>query len=198
MRVVNRELVGGQEWGVVVNDSARTDGEQLARRSVERMFSDHAQAVFAFASRRLGETAGRDVVGETFRIALENAASFDPARGTPRGWLFGIAANLVRRHWRSEERRVRTAVRAACEQVPVLDPLLRVDDRVDAAREVDQLLALIADLSTTDREALLMFAWDDLSYAEIAEVLSVPVGTVKSRIHRARQLLRAQTNGDQT
>ena len=196
-RFVNSGGGSGQECGVVMNGGVWHEAAPLVatRRSVEQMFSDHAQAVFAFAARRLGDAAGRDVVAETFRIALEADASFDPALGSERGWLFGIATNLVRRHWRTEQRRMRTAIRASSNRPPTVDPLVEVENRIDATRDVARLLQLMEELGAPDRDALLMFAWDGLSYLEIAQALAIPVGTVRSRIHRARQMLRDRISG---
>jgi RNA polymerase sigma factor (sigma-70 family) len=155
---------------------------------VARLFDDHADAIYAYAVRRVGEHDAADVLSETFVIALQGFARFDPALGTPRGWLFGIANNVLRHHWRTEARRLR---RLDAQRLPLLvgDPLLAVDARMDAqqaaAPVVDALLAADPD----ERDLILMWAWEQLSYADIATAMNLPIGTVRSRLHRARKRL---------
>lgn len=105
--------------------------------------------------------------------------------------MFGIATNLVRRHWRSEERRLRAyAATAQRGEVPG-DPLLAVEAGVDAARRLDRLVDAVARLSPDERDVLVLVAWEGMSSAEVAAVLGVPRGTVRSRLSRVRGLLRA-------
>src|SRR6266540_2491139 len=105
-----------------------------------------------------------------------------------RPWLYGIAANLVRHHWRDERRMLRAYARTSS------DPVLADDsdalDRVEARASRRELAAALAELRPRDREILLLHAWAELSDAEIAAALSLPIGTVKSRLHRTRERLR--------
>ena len=86
--------------------------------------------------------------------------------------LFGIATNLLRHHLRSEARR------------------LRAYARVDRPPDIREIAAALAQLSTDERDVLLLFAWADLRYEEIAVALQMPIGTVRSRLNRARGRLR--------
>jgi RNA polymerase sigma factor (sigma-70 family) len=99
-----------------------------------------------------------------------------------RPWLYGIAANLVLHHWRAERRMLRTYARTG------VDPVLSNDDelveRMDARARRRELAAALAELRPRDREILLLHAWAELSDSEIAAGLSLPIGTVKSRLHR--------------
>jgi RNA polymerase sigma-70 factor (ECF subfamily) len=144
---------------------------------VERLFELHFDSVYGFLARRVGPDAGRDLAAETFVQALAGRRRFDPRRGEPRAWLFGIAHNLLRHHYRDEERRLAALARAE----PARD---------DAAADEPRLAAALAALSVEERDALLLYAWADLSYDEIAAALAVSVGTVRSRLHRARARLR--------
>jgi RNA polymerase sigma-70 factor (ECF subfamily) len=103
---------------------------------------------------------------------------YDALRGDERPWLFGIANNLLRRHYRDEERRLR-----AFAQLDVR--------RDDVWPNEPRLADALAALSREERDVLLLFAWADLAYDEIAVALGVPVGTVRSRLHRARAQFRA-------
>ena len=96
--------------------------------------------------------------------------------------MFGIAANLIRGHWRTEERRLRALAREGGRVASPIDPLLHVDDAVDASAELDRVLLAVAALSPEDRDLLTLFAWEECGYAEIAEALEIPVGTVRCRV----------------
>ncbi|MCU1399043.1 MAG: putative polymerase subfamily sigma factor [Acidimicrobiales bacterium] len=163
-----------------------------ARSEIERLFTDHASAIFGYASRRLGRDLGGDVTAEAFAIALERWASFDPTRGTELGWLYGITSNLIRRHWRTEERRLRAIGASATRPDTSTDPLLRVEQRADAEVQLETIIALITDMDSDDRDLLMLTAWEHLGPAEVADALGIPVGTVKSRLSRLRSALRRQ------
>ena len=156
---------------------------------VAEWFDRHAASIASYAGRRVGPTLARDVAAETFRVALEQVASFDAQRGDERAWLFGIATNVIRRHWRTEERRLRAQARSVRAEVLPVDPLLGVDDSVDARRSYDRLVDLVADLPVADRDLLVLVAWEALSSADSAAVLGIPPGTVRSRLHRIRMHL---------
>lgn len=169
------------------------------RNWVEELFDEHVDTVHAYLSRRLGSESGRDATSEVFRLAFEHQQSFDPARGTPIAWLYGIAGNVVRRHWRTEKRHL--ARLAALRQVaePQTDEATSsVDERLDSISRHAAVMDAVAALPDADRELLVLFAWEERSYRQIASVLSVPVGTVRSRLHRIRRDLRAGTgpNGE--
>ncbi|MEV0004609.1 RNA polymerase sigma factor [Micromonospora sp. NPDC050980] len=168
------------------------DGD-LIRESVitpERfapLFDRHAVAVHRYLARRIGQPAD-DLLAETFLVAFRQRAAYRPEVGV-RPWLFGIATNLLRRHVRSEERRYRALARfAAAEPTP---PVVEESiDRLDARALRRDLASALASLHRRDRDVLLLTAWAELSYEQIAAVLDVPVGTVRSRLHRARRLTR--------
>jgi RNA polymerase sigma-70 factor (ECF subfamily) len=144
------------------------------------IFERHFDAVYAYARRRLGRSLAEEIAAETFVRAFDRRASFDLARADARPWLFGIAANLTRRHWRTERRRLSALGRletAGADETPA--------DRLD-------LIAALNALPVREREALLLFALADLSYDEIAQALDLPVGTVRSRLSRARDRIRKQ------
>jgi RNA polymerase sigma factor (sigma-70 family) len=154
------------------------------------LFDRYAPVVHGYLSRRVGALAD-DLLSETFLLAFRGRDGYDPARGPVRAWLFGIATNLVRRHARDEERRYRAFGRAAA----ALDPTANEFDtstasRVDAQALRADLAAVLADLAEPDRDVLLLWAYLQLPYSEIAAALDVPVGTVRSRLHRARGVVR--------
>jgi RNA polymerase sigma-70 factor (ECF subfamily) len=143
----------------------------------EALFEDHFDAIYGYLARRVGPELARDLAAETFTRAYAGRKRFDPERGEPRAWLFGIANNLLRHHYRDEERRLRA--------------FARVEPPVGDARPDEPAVAeALSVLSREERDVLLLFAWADLSYDQIAAALSLPVGTVRSRLSRARTRMR--------
>jgi RNA polymerase sigma-70 factor (ECF subfamily) len=143
------------------------------------LFDRHFDAVHAYAQRRVGPSLADEIAAEAFTRAFDRRGRYDLARADARPWLLGIAANLLRRHWRSEKRRLDAYARSAG----------RAESRLAEPVAADLAAALLA-LPRREREPLLLFAWADLGYEEIAVALGIPVGTVRSRISRARARLR--------
>ena len=170
---------------------------QLSRHEPEHftvLFRRHAPHIQRYVVRRLGPDAADDIVAETFLLAFRQRNSYDPARSDARPWLYGIATNLIGRHRRAEIRLYRALARTGAD--PVTEPFTdRVDDRVSADHASRQLATALARLSGDLRDTILLAAWSDLSYEEIAVALGVPAGTVRSRLSRARTKLR-QILGD--
>jgi RNA polymerase sigma-70 factor (ECF subfamily) len=120
---------------------------------------------------------------------LKGRDGFDPARASPRAWLFGIANNLARNHLRRRKRetaataRLMDAARAESHEN-------RVVEQVDAQLRARQLAEAIGRLDDADRDVLLLTSWADMDSNEIAQALGIPAGTVRSRLHRVRRHLR--------
>jgi RNA polymerase sigma-70 factor (ECF subfamily) len=150
---------------------------------IEPLFRAHFDAIFRYASCRVGRDAALDVASETFAQALRSIGRLDPDR-EPRPWLFGIAANVLRHHSRAEARRLGAYARV---ERPT-GPSSRGDEHM--TDHSGAIVEALSALTPEDRETILLFAWADLSYDEIADALGIPVGTVRSRINRARRLLR--------
>ncbi|WP_239094781.1 RNA polymerase sigma factor [Planotetraspora silvatica] len=152
------------------------------------LFRRHAPRLHAYIKRRLGSTLADDVVAETFATAFRQRGRFD-GRAEFAAWLWGIAGHLIARHHRQETRMYRAFARTGVD--PAEDGIADLaGDRADAAARSPQLAKALASLSAQDRSAVLLLAWGELSYAEIAATLDLPLGTVKAKIHRARTKLR--------
>ena len=155
------------------------------------IFDRHARSVLGFLERRVGPGLAEDLLSDVFRIAFERRSDFDIARAEAAPWLFGIAGNLVRRHRRSQERRFRAIARAAADHAAVVDDATDgVTEAVDARRQLPMVVEAMNELSDIDRDVLLMAAFEQMPQATIAAALSIPVGTVKSRLSRARRVVR--------
>jgi RNA polymerase sigma-70 factor (ECF subfamily) len=157
-----------------------TDGSAFAA-----VFDRHWGAIHRWCVARAGP-AGEDLAAETFRVAFDERARFDPRYVDARPWLYGIATNLVRRHFREAGRRGGLADHRA--EADFTDDAL---GRVEARALGPELAAALRRVAAGDRDALLLHAWEGLTYSEIAHATGIPVGTVRSRIHRARRQLRA-------
>ena len=153
-----------------------------------RIFDRHWPAIHRFCTSRAAG-AGEDLAAEVFRVALDRRRHFDVAHADAAPWLHGIATNLLRRHFRTAGRG--RAAAARLERAVEPDPADEALGRVEAAALGPRLAAALADLGAADRDALLLHAWAGLSYEEIALATGVPIGTVRSRIHRGRTRLRA-------
>src|SRR5262245_1389456 len=175
--------------------AAESDAEVIAASLAEpgrfgAVFDRHATVVFRYLVRRVGVDDADALLGEVFRVAFEKRAVYDTARPDARPWLYGIATNLLARHRRGEARRIRATARLLARQRPADDPADQVAGTLDARELWPHVAEAVADLPEEERDALLLYAWEELSYDQIADALGVPVGTVRSRLNRARVRLR--------
>ena len=169
--------------GLVIERSL-ADPEQFAV-----IFRKHAPDIQRYVVRRLGADAADDVVAETFLAAFRQRSRYRRDRPDARPWLYGIATHLIGRHRRAEVRQYRALARTGID--PVTEPFTeRVDAQVSASAASKRLAAALAKLPASHRDTLLLVAWGDLSYEQAAAALGVPVGTVRSRLSRARGQLR--------
>jgi RNA polymerase sigma factor (sigma-70 family) len=176
----------------VRGDEVPADGGRIVDPAdFEAVFEQYFPLVYRFAARRVGSAIAEDLAAETFAAAYRRRASFDPARGSLRAWLFGIVANLVRSHWRAEQHLLALDARLVPE-TDVLDGWEGVDQRLAAAWLAPQLAAALALLSRDQLDVLLLHAWGELSHEEIAAALDIAPGTARSRLSRARAALREQ------
>lgn len=164
------------------------------------IFDRHAPHIHRYVSRRLGPDAADDVVADVFLIAFGARRRYDVTRADARPWLYGIATNLVGRHRRAEVRRWRLSVVTPDAITPVESrcPADRVADGVTAQAARAELAAALAGLTADERDVLLLVAWEGLAYEEVAAALRTPVGTVRSRLHRARRKVRDALGVDPT
>ncbi len=152
------------------------------------LFDRHARELHRFLARRLGDLAD-DLLGELFVTAFERRHRYRAELPDARPWLYGIAANLVRRHHRAEATRYRALGRTPLTLVSP-DGAPEAVALADAEALRPRLAAALATLKPADRDVLLMLAWGQLDQAEVATARGIPLGTVRSRLHRARQQLR--------
>jgi RNA polymerase sigma factor (sigma-70 family) len=170
-----------------------SDAEAIRRSLVEpaafvAIFDRHFGVLHKFLGVRVGWQDAEDLAAETLTIAFDGRGKFDLTRDDARAWLFGIAVNLVRSHARAR-RRFGAAVRRLPVEAAAPDVASAFTGLKVAAEPLHRALA---DLDEESQTLLLLFACVDLSYAQIADVLEMPIGTVRSRLHRTRAALRAR------
>ncbi len=167
----------------------------LVARSLEEpeafaaLFDRYSAMLYRYVSRRIGPEAAEDLVGDTFLTAFSKRHRYDLAHRDARPWLFGIATKLVARHHRAEAVRYR-ALRRSPVDGPEEGLAERVAEGVTAFAARPLLAEALAGLPRRDRDVLLLIAWGDLSYEEVAQALRIPIGTVRSRLNRARRKVR--------
>ncbi|GHJ93888.1 siderophore-interacting protein [Streptomyces sp. NE5-10] len=173
------------------------DGDQPAFAA---LFDSYARSVYNHAFRLTGDwSVAEDVMAATFMEAWRLRAKADPEGGSLRPWLLGIATNVARNHCRSN-RRYRAAAAAYAEAGPagasVPDHASEVAGRIDDRRRIAATLRALGALRRTEREVLVLCLWEGLAYTEAAQALGLPVGTVRSRLSRARAKLRTAAEGE--
>jgi RNA polymerase sigma factor (sigma-70 family) len=182
------------ETGGTVNSGQLDDATVIGRSRTEHeqfavLFDRHAPRIHRYIARRVGREVADDLVADTFLAAFakRDRYSMDYPDATP--WLYGIATNLIGQHRREEARRFRVQ-RAARPEPDVPSHADQVTADVTAVSVRGLLTAALAGLPDGDRDVIILIAWEQLSYPETARALGIPVGTVRSRLNRARARLR--------
>ncbi|GAB2928688.1 RNA polymerase sigma factor [Micromonospora polyrhachis] len=188
--------VGAADVGTMT-DAAIIKRSVQDPESFALIFDRHAPHIHRYLVRRLGAGIADDLVAETFLAAFRRRKRFDPAYPEARPWLYGIATNIVSQRRREEEReyRLRQAYVPTTSEASHADRVVTV---VTAQSLRQTLFDALAKLSARDRDVLLLIAWEELTYDQVAAALSIPVGTVRSRLNRARKLLRENLSSDPT
>jgi RNA polymerase sigma-70 factor, ECF subfamily len=146
------------------------------------LYSRYRTSLFGFAWRMTGSTTvAEDIVQECF-ITLAHGSTFDPGRAQLQAYLFGIARHHIFRHLRVTGREADELAEAAA-PLDVLENLL-------LAERAELVRSAIANLPTLQREAIILFEYEELSLENIAAIVGADVGAIKARLSRARQALR--------
>ena len=180
--------------GELTLDSDAISASAGAPAGFAAIFDRHFDAVHAYLQRRVGPDLADELAAQTFLVAFDKRAGYDPTQPDARPWLFGIATNLLRRHHRDEVRQLRAYARSAAD--PVVDAFDGVEARLDASKMRPGLVDALAGLPAEELDALLLYAWAELSYPEVARALGIPTGTVRSRLSRARGRIRTALEVD--
>jgi RNA polymerase sigma-70 factor (ECF subfamily) len=168
------------------------DDAELIARSLDgdedafvEVVQRHEAAVGAYLARRVGRDLAEDLLGEVWVAALGSRPSYDRSFPDAGPWLFGVAHNTLRRHWRS--RPAEEPMADLTGMAPGWDPWTAVDNRVDAESVLRHALSL---LGSHQREILTLVAWEDLTVADAGRAIGIPPGTARRHLHEARKALR--------
>jgi len=176
-----------------MNDADALAASRSDPQAFVQVFDRHFDGIHRYLRRRVGTWLADDLAAATFTEAFATRGRYDERRSDARPWLYGIAINLLSHHYRDEERELRAYARTGVDPVAPDEPRLVLE----SAHPDRDLAEALADLRDEERETLLLYAWAELSYAEIAEALAVPIGTVRSRLSRARQAMREVLTGEE-
>jgi RNA polymerase sigma-70 factor (ECF subfamily) len=168
---------------------AQSDSEVIAASLEEPrcfgvIFERHFGAILRYLRRRLDDQPAQEATAQTFLVAFDERGRFDCERADARPWLFGIATNVAHRHRRHEIGGLRAAAALAAETSISEDGS---DARVDAERMRGALARSLAELPSEEADVLYLLVWAEMNQSEIAAALGIPIGTVKSRLSRARR-----------
>ena len=177
--------MGIESWVTRRSSDARAITASLsAPERFAAIFDRHYDAIHAYLARRVDVAHADDLASTTFTIAFERRRSFRPEATSARPWLYGIATNLLREQWRANQRSGALVDRLQGDATHA--------GAVDSGDFDDELAAALTAIDPDQLTVLLLVAWEELSYAEVAEALAIPVGTVRSRLARAREQLTAR------
>lgn len=157
------------------------------------VFDRYYPPVHRYLAQRVGQEIADDLASEVFLVAFDRRARYEPAQGSARPWLYGIATNLLHRHRRSEARRYRALARSTAAWEAAERDHQPVEHRLDdlaVQGEYAATLEALSRLAPHERDLLTLLTWEDFSYEQAAAAFGLPVGTVRSRTHRARAKLR--------
>lgn len=180
--------------------TARIPDDELLRRAAageapafSELFQRRHPDVFRFALHMTASVStAEDVVQDVFLILMRDAARYEAGRATVVAWLCGIARNCVRQRLERDRRLVQLDLTG--DREPASDEGGPMDPRADLIRteRVQALRRAVHTLPLPYREAVVLCDLQDLSYGDAAEAIGCPVGTVRSRLHRARMMLAAK------
>ncbi|MFH9970153.1 RNA polymerase sigma factor [Streptomyces mirabilis] len=154
-----------------------------------QLYQELGQAIYAHAYRATGDwSAAEDAVSLTFLEVWRLRERLEEGDESVRPWVYGIATNVLRNRGRAARKHQQALARFPTpETVP--DFAEEVAERIDDSERLAAARAAVGRLRRADRDVFMLCVWSDLSYAAAAEALGIPVGTVRSRLSRARARL---------
>ncbi len=158
----------------------------------EAFYRDHLETVRRFVARRVADPhLAADLTADVFLAAIDAAGTYRSDRGSPAGWLVGVARNVLAAEFRRQARQQRLQRRISGRRLLDADSLNRIEERIDAERETRRLYAALSELKERDRALIELVAIDGLSVTEAAAVLGVKPATARVRLHRSRRLVQS-------
>lgn len=174
---------------------SESDAVALARslmepRAFDVVYERHVRPIHAFIAARVGPDAAEDITASTFATAFERRDRFDKAATTARPWLYGIAVNKLKQHREAEGRWLTASRRELAEAIS--DDLADAEARSDAKELLPVIVRAMQQLTTTERDVLLLHVLGEYSHTEIAQLLGIRRATAKMRLSRGRDRMRRE------
>lgn len=205
MRETDRGLAVSPTLTDVGEDSTASAGARLtadlragSRTAMAAVFRAHLDAIYNYCYRRTGSwSVAEDLTSTVFLEVWNSRRRVVELDGSVLPWLYGVAANVCRNHLRSQRRGA-----AAITRLPVPEQThhdLDVVDQLNNDRRAARVLDQLSQLPLADQDVFVLVCWEELSYAQAALALDIPIGTVRSRLARVRRTLRLtddQENAD--
>jgi len=161
--------------------------------ALEAFYRDHLETVRRFVARRVSDPhLAADLTAEVFLAAIDAARTYRSDRGSPAGWLLGVARNVLATEFRRQARQQRLQRRISGRRLLDADSLSRIEERLDAERETRRLYAALSTLKERDRTLIELVAIDGMSVTEAASVLGIKPATARVRLHRSRRLVQSR------
>lgn len=160
------------------------------RDAFAELYAEYARSVYNHAFRLTGDwSVAEEVMGDTFLDAWRGRGQLEPGDDSLKPWLLGVATNKARNAKRGIGRRLAFLARRPA-PAPVADFAEEAAGRIDDARQLAAVREVYGRLRRGEQEVLALCVWSGLDYAQAAEAMGIPVGTVRSRLSRARTRLR--------
>lgn len=179
-------------------EAAADDPSGLAERlragsgtAMTEVFHRHGTVIYNYCFRRAGSwSAAEDLTSTVFLEVWRSRRRSVETGGSILPWLYGVATNVCRNYQRAQRRRSQALTRLSLVDVDRPVGADEVVDQLELEQRVERVLRRLAGLPQTEQDVFLLVCWEELSYAETAAALSIPIGTVRSRLARVRRTLR--------
>jgi RNA polymerase sigma-70 factor (ECF subfamily) len=159
--------------------------------AMTEIFRAHGPVIYNYCYRRTGSwSAAEDLTSTVFLEVWRSRRRSVETGGSILPWVYGVATNVCRNHQRSQRRRTQALGRLHLADVADAVVADEVVDQLDAGRRLRRVLERLAALPQTEQDVFLLVCWEELTYADTAVALGIPIGTVRSRLARVRRTLR--------
>ena len=183
--------MGSPESPNPAGSSLLSDLQDGSRSAMDEIFRTHLDAIYNYCYRRSGSwSTAEDLTSAVFLEVWKTRRRAIELDGSVLPWLYGVATNVCRNHQRSQRRGEAALAKLHLADVSPEQVDRDVVEQLDADRRLARVLEQLRELPQTEQDVFVLVCWEDLSYAQTAQALNIPIGTVRSRLARVRRILR--------
>jgi RNA polymerase sigma factor (sigma-70 family) len=183
--------VGSPESPNPAGSSLLSGLQDGSRSAMDEIFRTHLDAIYNYCYRRSGSwSTAEDLTSAVFLEVWKTRRRAIELDGSVLPWLYGVATNVCRNHQRSQRRGEAALAKLHLADVSPEQVDRDVVEQLDADRRLARVLEQLRELPQTEQDVFVLVCWEDLSYAQTAQALNIPIGTVRSRLARVRRILR--------